>query len=541
MSPQAQQALDHDDAGNLEYDGEHKFIYDAWNRLVEVKRAYGNTPTVTSKVGTIRYDGLGRQVSKAISESGDWSNGSTGMTCHYYYDGQAKNMIETRNGSDESLTQHVWGLTYVDELLRIDINDDPATENVCVDYTYYALQDANFNVLGLVESDGDLAERYEYTPYGQRTIYKSAGSDDALCMAPILESQRKTVDSPATAAYGICDIGHQGLMHDKEFGLIYNRARCLSPKLGRFLQRDPMAYVDGMSLYEYVRSGPIGHVDWIGGATTRPTTLPVFLAVQGDADAYDETTLGFGLDANVLFTLTKEGMRYKYWYQMNKFTTRFFNQNHKPIAQYENTVIDAEPTHTANERGEMIGLPLIKDLRRNIAANAGPVMAAIGVMVKGMELGNICYIEHVEVSKASLHNSIKVQSTKNGKWEEYRPTGPKRHRSSLDRIGVEQRGMVTHHRELTMFLSHGPRTDELLPRNIGQWDTRPGDEPASGSVVTIAAHIYIDLRKKKMKAWRRIHLPKGSISTLIEFKYDGPYPFDKSFLKFGPAVDRINQ
>ena len=57
------------------------------------------------------------------------------------------------------------------------------------------MQDANYNVLGIVESDGDLKERYEYTPYGQRTIYKSAGSEDATCKSPILESQRVTADS----------------------------------------------------------------------------------------------------------------------------------------------------------------------------------------------------------------------------------------------------------------------------------------------------------------------------------------------------------
>lgn len=34
-----------------------------------------------------------------------------------------------------------------------------------------------------------------------------------------------------------------------------------SPVLGRFIQRDPLGYVDGGSLYEYVRSGPVGAVD----------------------------------------------------------------------------------------------------------------------------------------------------------------------------------------------------------------------------------------------------------------------------------------
>jgi RHS repeat-associated protein len=56
-------------------------------------------------------------------------------------------------------------------------------------------------------------------------------------------------------------MGHQGLMHDSETGLIYNRARMLHPGLGRFVQRDPLGYVDGSSVYEYVRSGPLGNLD----------------------------------------------------------------------------------------------------------------------------------------------------------------------------------------------------------------------------------------------------------------------------------------
>ncbi|MCP4589558.1 MAG: hypothetical protein GY842_02315 [bacterium] len=59
--------------------------------------------------------------------------------------------------------------------------------------------------------------------------------------------------SPLSASYamptrsdGLCDFGHQGLLHDKEFGLIYNRARYLDPVTKRFTGRDPLGYVDGM-------------------------------------------------------------------------------------------------------------------------------------------------------------------------------------------------------------------------------------------------------------------------------------------------------
>ena len=118
-------------------------------------------------------------------------------------------------------------------------SEGPSSDQCLCETFYYALQDANYNVLAVVESDGDVKERYEYTPYGRRTVYKSAGSYDTLVSAPILESQRVQVSS-VDQAYSICDVGHQGLFHDKETGLIHNRARTLHPRLGRFLQHDPL-------------------------------------------------------------------------------------------------------------------------------------------------------------------------------------------------------------------------------------------------------------------------------------------------------------
>ena len=73
------------------------------------------------------------------------------------------------------------------------------------------LQDANYSVLGVVEDDGDLKERYEYTPYGERTIYKSAGSGDPKCTAPILTSQRLVTQYGYAYPHGFCDFGHEAL------------------------------------------------------------------------------------------------------------------------------------------------------------------------------------------------------------------------------------------------------------------------------------------------------------------------------------------
>jgi hypothetical protein len=56
-----------------------------------------------SVVSTSSYDGLGRRISKAVSNSADWN-----CTPAYYHDGQR--VIEIRNGSDQVIKQQVWGM-----------------------------------------------------------------------------------------------------------------------------------------------------------------------------------------------------------------------------------------------------------------------------------------------------------------------------------------------------------------------------------------------------------------------------------------------
>ena len=111
----------------------------------------------------MQYDGLGRRTVKAVSNSADWD-----CTYRYYYDDQR--LIEERNGSGVVLRQYYWGPQYVDELMLVGINQAPLSYNQCERF-FWALHDANYNVTGLVDARGNLVERYEYTPYGQRTIY----------------------------------------------------------------------------------------------------------------------------------------------------------------------------------------------------------------------------------------------------------------------------------------------------------------------------------------------------------------------------------
>src|SRR5690606_14169731 len=91
----------------------------------------------------------------------------------------------SENGSEQVIQQFVWGNSggmYIDELVEIAVNDDPIGDS---DFSesenflgYYTQHNANFNVIGLTDAAGNLVERYEYTPYGQRQVYKSAGTND---------------------------------------------------------------------------------------------------------------------------------------------------------------------------------------------------------------------------------------------------------------------------------------------------------------------------------------------------------------------------
>lgn len=86
-----------------------------------MKRAYRDANgdlQKTCTVGTMTYDGLGRRVTKTVTNSGDWD-----CTYRFYYNG--RQLIETRDGLDEVLKQYVWGTQYVDELVQVATNDRP--------------------------------------------------------------------------------------------------------------------------------------------------------------------------------------------------------------------------------------------------------------------------------------------------------------------------------------------------------------------------------------------------------------------------------
>jgi RHS repeat-associated protein len=205
--------------------------YDAWNRLVKIADG-GNT------VSEYQYDGAKRRV---VQKS--YVSGTLNETRHLYYTEPSKwQVVEERVGTSSSANrQFVWGLRYIDDLILRDRDTDG---NGTLDERLYSLQDANWNVTGLVNTSGVIQQRFVYTAYG----------------LPVFLSSSFTSGSN-TAAW---EVLYAGYRFETATTLMHVRHRVLNPATGTWVQRDPLGYSMGLGLYEYAASDPLDIVDASG-------------------------------------------------------------------------------------------------------------------------------------------------------------------------------------------------------------------------------------------------------------------------------------
>ena len=217
--------------------------YDAWNRLVKVA-AGANT------VATYQYDGLKRRIVK-----NRYTGGVLSETRHLYYSASWQILEERVGASANANRQFVWGVHYVDDLI---LRDRDTTGGGTLNERFYAMQDPNWNVTGLVDTTGSVQERYSLSAYGMPNF-----------LTPTF--------APRAGSSFDWDTLFGGYRWDSETGFYGVRNRMFDPHLGVWLERDPAGLMAGVNLYEYATSNP--------GRFTDPDGL-FALVIAGCAGAF---------------------------------------------------------------------------------------------------------------------------------------------------------------------------------------------------------------------------------------------------------------
>lgn len=194
----------YDDNGNLLNDDRHTYAYDYNNKQVGVDDG----------AVTVKYDALGRRISK---------NATT-----YYYIGDQ--MVE-EYADGQPVASYLYG-NVIDEVLQM-------TKGSAV---YYYHTNHLGSTMALSNADGAIIERVDYNAYGQPAFFDANGNTIAQ----------------SSIGNAILFTGRE---YDAESGTYYHRARSMHPNMGRFMQKDPLIYINGMNDYGYVGNLAVVMVD----------------------------------------------------------------------------------------------------------------------------------------------------------------------------------------------------------------------------------------------------------------------------------------
>lgn len=206
--------------GNLTSDGSRSFTYDYENRLLT---AAGSSPL------SLSYDPMGRLMTTT----------SGGIATRYLYDG------------DDLIGEYTNGT-----LARRYVHGAGADEPL-VWYEGTALTDRRWmhaNHQGSVITASDAS--------GQATIYSYSAYGE-----------------PANDDWSGSRFRYTGQIALPEAKLYHYKARVYDPKLGRFLQTDPVGYADDFNFYAYVSNDPLNRTDPTG-RTGEATALGCAITIE---------------------------------------------------------------------------------------------------------------------------------------------------------------------------------------------------------------------------------------------------------------------
>ena len=285
--------------------------HDAWNRLTEV--SFGGTLRCRQAHNALHWrsfqlsdrTGAGAGPDGTIDQARLMSYGADWRLLEERVDDNLSLSAWTEGtwspGTDlDRVQQYVWGTRYVDDIVlhRVDANIDGDYSDTA-DNAWHHLTDAQFSSVCLIDKAFAVAERVTYSAYGVARHLPMAdlncdgavnsadiglllGASGTIGIAPYqspADLNRDGVVNSADLAMLLGDfqaaqpdgalsrpnvdnpIGWDGYVFDRESGLYTVRFRTYETGLGRWIERDPAGYVDGASLFEFVRGRPIGSAD----------------------------------------------------------------------------------------------------------------------------------------------------------------------------------------------------------------------------------------------------------------------------------------
>jgi RHS repeat-associated protein len=192
--------------------------YDAWNRLVKLV----DTPTGNS-VQVNQYDARTFRVERL-----SYTSGTLTETRHFYYTSQWQSLEERLGVSSTPERQQVWGRLFVDDLV---LRDRDTTGNGSLNERLYGLQDANWNIIAVINTSATAQERFLFAPFGWPTFLNGT-------MSTILATS--AIDSSYL---------YTGQRFDAGPSFYLFRNRFFDSVTGRFITRDPLDYPDGANVY----------------------------------------------------------------------------------------------------------------------------------------------------------------------------------------------------------------------------------------------------------------------------------------------------
>ena len=264
-----ERTLTHDLNGNLVTEAvaggkTRAYEWDAINRLTAIQS--DAVPVSGSWRTEFTYDGQSRRV-RVVEKTWNAGGGSWVTESDHRYLWIGTEIVQKRDASGTNIQVKYYG------------NGERHVFGGTTDYHY--TRDHLGSIREVVETDGDVYLRYDYTPWGERI---------------------KIGGTATTAESDAFEWGFTGHHYHAESGLHLALYRAYDANLGRWLSEDPLGEAGGLNLYGYVGNAPVSAWDPLGLECTAVFDFSEYSLTVTDNDSGEKVVVtafsGNGNDAN---------------------------------------------------------------------------------------------------------------------------------------------------------------------------------------------------------------------------------------------------